>query len=1849
MPDFQLDDKQLKQLDGNIKQMISAGASQDDVMRYASDFKNQFGVKKKDQSGVTSGEVSAPIPSKLPSKGVLEQGLEFAQKGFTVPQAKPEKTAKQQKVSIAPPVFGFIPEVTPEDEQSTLADFTSSIIKGQLQGKVANVLSAGKRPSGQELGEIAQLQTDLQSFPQTRAEKLFQEKGLSGLFKENPKLGVEFVAQTIGSSLSSLFEASKRTVPAAVGAGAVAGAPFAGIGAIPGAATGLVAGQLTAGYNISTSQDILNSLSDNGVDISNKDSLIKAFSDEKKMAKIRETATRYGIPILIFDAATAGIAGKLGAGAIGKSLSKKLLAGAGEAGIQMAGGASGELAAQLASGKKVNWDDIALEAIAEVPGGVTEVGAGIISERAKTSSSNKILSKQIAAQGPKDGIQDAVVNLNRDLSNKVISPEQHQEGLQFIEKAAQAFEKLPSELNRENKGKSIELLVERDDLKNLNQSLVNQKKGLDEAYHAGIDEQVKANEEKIKNINSELYNITKLPQDEVISPRIPILKEEGVSVISPEENVAPEVVEVENVANVVMPEQNVPGEAIEISAKDAVVEKPKLADKLASFKEKYNLVSDVALKGMETKRVNQEAAKIVPMDKESAVLAWLAGKGNELNWKAINEAAGRTETARLNVGKDYSTEEVKLRDYASKERNKGLTLRDAAHKIWEDVSKRNPNITSDQVEEALLTAIRENPTKTDAARSLISISGAETAPMSIEEGERAYYERKGEEASQEEPFSLESGFVPFQEEEGLEEAPFAVQEKALEEVNDMKDIVKDLVEEGVLNLNTIKNRVAKELGYDSKRLRQTVDKAYQEYTKESTPKEVTSGVIGKVGTFLSDLFGGKAKDRVFVAKDGKSLMAKYAQIAETGGRVEFQATLPNGETVTAKPIDASVVNGFYSPLELQINQMKQDKMPAKQWLDKLRGEEAKWTGLSDWLSQQEGSLTKENIKNWLQGNQIEINEIVKGEPNIQDKSLWKFEPRGDGQWTFNFGKGGYFKIDASEGDNFARLYVQGPGVAQSNYENEIASFEYTDRGDVLDMALEKGYFDDYLESLSGMSSTKYSKYTLDGEKEDYKEILITYPTPPANLSFEKWNENRKSWGEEEGTLEEYKKAGILYRSNHFDEKNILVHVRSDIRIDSKGNKVYFIEEVQSDWGQEGKRKGFFEDISLKDIQRHQELLPIIQKLDKINDDVREASIYMNGGSRSQEALDISKFLSLSIDERKSKIEFIHNQKQAIEYNIINSLRKEIQDNNKKVGEKIDEELKLEKELYKYERFLETVKNTREYNQATEEWNKIFKEIRKLKSEQQNIEEFTLGLEKEVNKANERIGVDNFYYEKSLKTSESDFNEVEYIKIKNEYQKLDDKIIAVRLYKAPFVTKTNDWAKLGLKVALKNALEAGASKIAWTNGEQQNERYDLSKQVDYIDRVEQNSTEKEENYFSLFISMPTASVTLNVDADNGTIRKQAGTRPIGDFVNKPLSDVIGKEMAEKIMSGGVKKYEGDGLKLGGKGMVGFYGSPKDNSLGILGDLAKSLYKQAPEKLILDNYKEDKLKKLQAELDEHTANKTNDFRFRDFWITEGNKENADFYEKRAKQYAEYEESVLREIKRLGVEYQYSIDITPELKAQVEVGLPLFMSTPDGADILGFTFANKVYLNGEKLNPNTPIHEAGHIWTEWVKQNDPKVYEKGIELVKNSDYLKEVKSSKFYQDQAKKLGSKSEVELYFQHEALAMAIGDKGAQFVTESKKASFKDWLNELWGKIKSIVGFKDITPEELQNLTFDEFTKMAVKDILGEQFEGRSLQEAYDMLPNGKKLRQNKENTLIKNNFENIVNELIKKKKIQKIC
>jgi hypothetical protein len=130
----------------------------------------------------------------------------------------------------------------------------------------------------------------------------------------------------------------------------------------------------------------------------------------------------------------------------------------------------------------------------------------------KVTSGNT--AKDIVTQGVEIGTQNAVKSLDRDLANNVITPEQYEEGVIFTEKAAQVVDKIPETVTGESKVKSVELLVERNDIKQTNDNLIQQKQSTDEAYHAGIDEEIKANEERIKKIDSEVYNIAKKPSKE---------------------------------------------------------------------------------------------------------------------------------------------------------------------------------------------------------------------------------------------------------------------------------------------------------------------------------------------------------------------------------------------------------------------------------------------------------------------------------------------------------------------------------------------------------------------------------------------------------------------------------------------------------------------------------------------------------------------------------------------------------------------------------------------------------------------------------------------------------------------------------------------------------------------------------------------------------------------------------------------------------------------------------------------------------------------------------------------------------------------------------------------------------------------------------------------------------------------------------------------------------------------------------------------------------------------------------------------------------------------------------------
>lgn len=124
--------------------------------------------------------------------------------------------------------------------------------------------------------------------------------------------------------------------------------------------------------------------------------------------------------------------------------------------------------------------------------------------------------------------------------------------------------------------------------------------------------------------------------------------------------------------------------------------------------------------------------------------------------------------------------------------------------------------------------------------------------------------------------------------------------------------------------------------------------------------------------------------------------------------------------------------------------------------------------------------------------------------------------------------------------------------------------------------------------------------------------------------------------------------------------------------------------------------------------------------------------------------------------------------------------------------------------------------------------------------------------------------------------------------------------------APFVTDTKSWTSLALKRAIAYAVDNGFDSIAWTTGEQQAARYDLSKQ---IDSVKYQTTMYKE-----------LAVTVK-DKSGGVIWQSANTNA------NELEDVVGKELTAKIMDGKEKRGSGTlsglDLKVGGEGMKGFY--------------------------------------------------------------------------------------------------------------------------------------------------------------------------------------------------------------------------------------------------------------------------------------------------------------------------------------
>lgn len=226
----------------------------------------------------------------------------------------------------------------------------------------------------------------------------------------NPRAVGEVTLQSLGASAPAL-------------ATAVVGSTAGPLGTAAGAGLGSFAIE----YG-NTLQDVM---SEKGVNGRDPMALSAALGNPELMAEAREKAIKRGVPIAIFDALTAGLAGKLLAGAKPTALSVGSRA-AGELGLQAGGGAAGEAVAQGLTGE-YKPGDILLEALAELPTAVVEVpanyrdalqraqaaeqrtqalqGLNDLAKASKVRARDADTFEQFVAQATEDGpVQDVFIN-----------------------------------------------------------------------------------------------------------------------------------------------------------------------------------------------------------------------------------------------------------------------------------------------------------------------------------------------------------------------------------------------------------------------------------------------------------------------------------------------------------------------------------------------------------------------------------------------------------------------------------------------------------------------------------------------------------------------------------------------------------------------------------------------------------------------------------------------------------------------------------------------------------------------------------------------------------------------------------------------------------------------------------------------------------------------------------------------------------------------------------------------------------------------------------------------------------------------------------------------------------------------------------------------------------------------------------------------------------------------------------------------------------------------------------------------------------------------------------------------
>ncbi len=260
---------------------------------------------------------------------------------------------------------------------------------------------------------------------------------------------------------------------------------------------------------------------------------------------------------------------------------------------------------------------------------------------------------------------------------------------------------------------------------------------------------------------------------------------------------------------------------------------------------------------------------------------------------------------------------------------------------------------------------------------------------------------------------------------------------------------------------------------------------------------------------------------------------------------------------TAEPRPAQDKLGFFSRVEQVASGNKiPNRGTGEQMLATIakqpgvKQEEIAWLGLEDFLRGKK-QVTKDELVEFIRENDVQLEETMLTETppdDVRDELISDFVDQESDQYQILYDEDekSYLTYDP----NGEPMYVFGgelvkhadPDGAMDDLKFKIE--ESANRMTEGELMQQLGRENVYQEG----QPARYQEYQLPGaEPGSYRELLLRLPKPRGNKDF---------------------------TSSHFSEPNILSHVRFNDRTGPNGEKILFLEELQSDWHQEGRKLGY---------------------------------------------------------------------------------------------------------------------------------------------------------------------------------------------------------------------------------------------------------------------------------------------------------------------------------------------------------------------------------------------------------------------------------------------------------------------------------------------------------------------------------------------------------------------------------------------------------------------------------------------------------------------------------------------------